>query len=220
MKIGITFSETNNHNYPKWIKGNDENIEIIVLSYEENNLEDVTKCDAIVLTGGIDMEPTEKVEYENAPEEFNVTRDLFETEVLKLSLEQKKPILGICRGFQLINTYKGGTLHLDNGKTKNEIHKKEDLDKIHPIRVEEDSLFYKIVKQKKGEVNSAHHQSIDKLGMDLKATAYSEDGVIEVIESSNPEKQFILGVQWHPERMNDLENPFSKNIRTALINTI
>ncbi|TRX36813.1 gamma-glutamyl-gamma-aminobutyrate hydrolase family protein [Flavobacterium sp. ZT3R18] len=220
MKIGVTFSETNFHNYPKWIKENDKNIEIIVLSYEENNLEAVTNCDAVVLTGGIDMKPTEEVTYENAPSEFNVSRDLFETEVLKLCLEQKKPILGICRGLQLINVYKGGTLHLDNGKTQNEIHKKEELDKMHPIRVEEDSLFYKIVNQKKGEVNSAHHQSIDKLGMDLKATAFSEDGVIEVIESSNPEKQFILGVQWHPERMNDFENPFSKNIRTALINTI
>jgi putative glutamine amidotransferase len=220
MKIGLTFSETNFHNYPKWIKENDENIEIIVLSYEENNLEAVTNCDAVVLTGGIDMKPIEKVAYENAPSAFNVPRDLFETEVLKLCLEQKKPILGICRGLQLINVYKGGTLHLDNGKTQNEIHKKEEFDKTHPIRVEEDSLFYKIVNQKKGEVNSAHHQSIDKLGMDLKATAFSEDGVIEVIESTNPEKQFILGVQWHPERMNDFENPFSKNIRTALINTI
>jgi putative glutamine amidotransferase len=220
MKIGVTFSETNFQNYPKWVKGGDKNIEIIVLTYQENNLEDVSNCDAIVFTGGIDMEPTEKIEYENAPSAFNIARDQFEIEVLKLSLEQKKPILGICRGLQLINTYKGGTLHLDNGKIQNEIHKKEEFDKIHPIQVAADSLFYTIVHQIKGEVNSAHHQSIDKLGADLKATAFSEDGVIEVIESSDPEKQFILGVQWHPERMNDLENPFSKNIRTALINTI
>jgi putative glutamine amidotransferase len=58
------------------------------------------------------------------------------------------------------------------------------------------------------------------LGRDLKAVAFSEDGIIEVIESANPEKEFILAVQWHPERMVDLESPFSKNIRKALIEKI
>jgi putative glutamine amidotransferase len=220
MKIGITLSETNYANYPLWIKGNDENIEIVELSYEKNNFQEVANCDAIVFTGGIDMEPNENIDYKNAPQEFNVARDTFETEVLKLTLEQKKPILGICRGLQLINVFKGGTLHLDNGPLKNSIHKKAAFDKTHLVQVVEDSLFYTIVNQKKGVVNSAHHQSIDKLGLDLKATAFSEDGVIEVIESTNPEEQFILAVQWHPERMSDLENPFSKNIRIALIEKI
>ncbi len=220
MKIGITFSETNYINYPRWIKGNDSTIEIIELSYETNNLHDVTNCDAVVFTGGIDMDPIEKIEYDNAPKEFNIARDLFEMAVLEKALKARKPILGICRGLQLINVYKGGTLHLDNGETKNKIHKKETEDKIHPILVEKDSLFHSIVKKDFGDVNSAHHQSIDKLGSGLKAVAHTEDGVIEVIESTNPEEQFLLAVQWHPERMGDLESPFSKNIRKALIEKI
>ncbi len=220
MKIGVTFSETNYINYPRWIKGNDSTIEIIELSYEENNLFDLKNCDAVVFTGGIDMDPIEKIEYANAPKEFNLTRDLFEMAVLEKALEAQKPILGICRGLQLINVYKGGTLHLDNGETKNKVHKKETEDKKHPIQVEKDSLFYSIVKQEFGEVNSAHHQSIDKLGSGLKAVAHTEDGVIEVIESTNLEEQFLLAVQWHPERMSDLESPFSKNIRNALIEKI
>jgi putative glutamine amidotransferase len=219
MKIGITLSESNYANYPRWIKGNDENIEIIELSPEAQNFNAIANCDALVFTGGIDMKPLHDEIYPNAPLEYNVLRDVFEMEVLRLAFEQKKPILGICRGLQLINVYNGGTLYLDNGEEKNNIHKKEDQDKIHGIQVEENSMFYTIVKQKEGEVNSAHHQSIEKIGKNLKATAYSKDGVIEVIESTKSD-QFVLGVQWHPERMKDLENPFCKNIRTALIEKI
>jgi len=220
MKIGITLTEVNYANYPKWIKGNDATIEIVELSYEKKNYQDVLHCDAVVFTGGIDMKPTGNIDYPNAPSEFNEGRDAFELEVLRMALQQKKPILGICRGLQLINVFKGGTLHLDNGSTVNEIHRKENTDKIHSISVDEDSMFHKIVNQKTGEVNSAHHQSIDILGSDLKAVAYSDDNVIEAIESTNPREQFLLAVQWHPERMGDLENPFSKNIRTALIEKI
>jgi putative glutamine amidotransferase len=220
MRIGVTFSESNYHNYPRWVKGNDENIEIIELSYEKHNLEDVAICDAVVFTGGIDMDPIKKIEYANAPKEFNLARDQFEMAVLAKALQEQKPILGICRGLQLINVFKGGTLHLDNGETKNKVHKKETEDKKHLIQVERDSLFHSIVRQDSGEVNSAHHQSIDKLGSGLKAVAHTEDGVIEVIESANPEKQFLLAVQWHPERMSDLESPFSKNIRKALLEKI
>ena len=217
MKIGITFSESNYINYPQWIKGNDSTIEIIELSYETNNLHHITNCDAVVFTGGIDMDPIEKIDYDNAPKKFNLARDQFEMAALEKALELRKPILGICRGLQLINVDFGGTLHSDNGAIKNKTHQRETEDKIHQIKVEKDSLFYTIVKQEFGEVNSAHHQSIHKLGSGLKAVAHTEDGVIEVIESTNPIEQYILAVQWHPERMSDLESPFSKNILGAII---
>ncbi|POY39620.1 peptidase C26 [Flavobacterium alvei] len=220
MKIGLTFSESNYANYPKWIKETDATIEIIELSYEVNNWQDVALCDAIIFTGGIDMDPIEKIAYANAPKEFNLARDRFEMAVLAKALDKKKPILGICRGLQLINVYWGGSLHLDNGDAKNKIHRRESEDKIHRIQVEKDSLFYSIVQQEFGNVNSAHHQSIDVLGSGLKAVAHSKDRVIEVIESTNPDEQFLLAVQWHPERMADLESPFSKNILRALLEKI
>ncbi len=220
IKIGVTYSESNYDNYPLWIKGNDSTIEIIELSYKTKNVQDVSNCDALVFTGGIDMEPIKKIEYANAPKEFNRARDLFEMDILKIALQERKPILGICRGLQLINVYLGGNLHLDNGEAKNIIHKKETEDKKHLIQVKKDSQFYSIVKLEFGEVNSAHHQSIDKLGSGLKAVAQSEDGLIEVIEAANPDEQFLIAVQWHPERMIDLESPFSKDIRSALIENI
>jgi len=220
IKIGITFSESNYENYPLWIKGNDSSIDIIELSYKTNNLQEVLQCDAIVFSGGIDMDPIEKIEYANAPKKFNFARDRFELAVLKTALQEGKPILGICRGLQLINVFLGGTLHLDNGETKNKIHRSETEDKIHSITVAKESAFYSIVQQEFGYVNSAHHQSIECIGSGLKAVARSEDGVIEAIESSNPENQFLIGVQWHPERMHNLQNPFSRNIRQALLEKI
>ncbi|WP_396169878.1 gamma-glutamyl-gamma-aminobutyrate hydrolase family protein [Flavobacterium sp.] len=220
IRIGITFSESNYVNYPLWIKGNDSSISIIELSYHTNNLQDVSLCDAIVFSGGIDMDPLGNIVYANAPKKFNLARDQFELAVLQKALEEQKPILGICRGLQLINVFLGGTLHLDNGEAINKIHRKEHEDKIHKIKVVKDSSFHSIVQQENGLVNSAHHQSIDILGPGLKAVAYSEDGVIEAIESSNPKKQFLIAVQWHPERMTDLENPFCKNIREALLEKI
>nr|WP_315145611.1 type 1 glutamine amidotransferase [uncultured Flavobacterium sp.] len=220
IKIGITFSESNFANYPLWIKGNDASIDIIELSYETKNLQEVSQCDAIVFSGGIDMDPIENIEYAHAPKKFNLARDQFEMAVLEKAMQQRKPILGICRGLQLINVFFGGTLHLDNGEAKNKIHRRETEDKIHKIQVAKHSTFHAIVMKEFGEVNSAHHQSIDILGSGLKAVAHSEDGVIEVIESANPEEQFLIAVQWHPERMRDTGSPFCKNIRKALIEKI
>ena len=220
MKIGITISETNNANYPRWIKGDDNDIEIIELSFEDNNINEVIKCDGILLTGGIDICPDEICEYPNAPESFNIKRDNFEKEILRLSLESKKPILGICRGLQLINLYLGGTLHLDLGEKSNEIHKKIIEDKTHEVFVEKNSHFYKIVREDSGITNSAHHQAVAVLGENLRPVAFTNDGTIEAIELVNPNEQFLIAVQWHPERMENQESPFSKNIREAFLNKI
>ncbi len=222
ITIGITQTETNYANYPRWIKGQDD-IEIIELSYDTHNVQDVALCDGIVLSGGIDSHPKFYLEdytldYPHAPHEFAISRDVFELAVLAQAVQQKKPILGICRGLQLINVFFKGTLHVDIGAENNLKHKKvSDLDKEHAIFVEKDSLFFNIVQQERGNVNSAHHQAIDVLGEQLRAVAYSDDHFIEAIELIDDKKPFFLAVQWHPERMIPRENPFTKNIRQAFL---
>ncbi len=217
MKIGLTLSEANYSNYPVWLKGQ-EDIDIIELSFEKYNTDDVAICDGIVFTGGVDIMP-ENPDYKNAPLYFNSIRDKFESEVLKLAIEHKKPILGICRGLQLINTFLGGDLNLDLDE-KNLIHKRDTEDKMHQVFVDKNSVLFEIVGEEMGEVNSAHHQSINQLAKGLIISATSADGEIEAVELGHLSEQFLIAVQWHPERMINQNSPFTKNIREAFLKRI
>jgi putative glutamine amidotransferase len=106
------------------------------------------------------------------------------------------------------------------GENGNEIHKKNWADKYHEIFVEKESKFYLIVKNESGIVNSAHHQAINKLGENLKAVAFTNDGIIEAIELINNESQFLIAVQWHPERMENPKSVFSMKVRKAFLESI
>lgn len=222
LKIGITATATNYAFYPKWIKRDATDIEIIELSYIKGNIQDVNQCNGIILSGGVDIHPgfhssNYSLHYPFAPTEFNVKRDEFELTVLEKALSFQIPILGICRGMQLINAYFRGTLHLDNGEL-NTTHKKDnDSDKEHSVIVEYGTLLHTITESDFGNINSAHHQSVNKIGEGLRISARAEDGMIEAIEFFEPKDTFLLALQWHPERMTDTESPFSKNIREAFL---
>lgn len=226
MKIGLTYTddEIKHQNYVNWLKGND-NIEIIKLSPEENNADAIKDCDALVLSGGIDIDPQlsgGQVHYANKPDKWHLKRDLFEKSLYEFALNNDMPVLGICRGLQLVNVLQGGSL-IDDLSELNEKHKKEGTtDKAHIIKIKENSLLNEIVKINAGEVNSAHHQSVDKLGNGLMINSQSDDGTIEGIEwKDKTGKPFMLCVQWHPERMFQFPNsPLSENIRTRFIEEI
>ena len=226
-KIGISFTTTHFQYYWNWITAQDlqNDLELIELSFEKNNTEDISKCDGFILTGGVDVHPSlyngEKI-YENRPETHQIERDRFEEKIYRYSQANKLPVLGICRGMQLINVLQGGKLiqDLDNG---NERHKKEEADKKHSIATENDTLLYKIAGSLSGHVNSAHHQAIDPdaIGKNLKINAYDsgDEKIIEGLEFSDKTgKGFMLCVQWHPERIhNKEENPFSKKIKERFL---
>ncbi len=210
-------------NYHDWFRS--EDVTIIKLSPKEKNIADVDKCMGIVLTGGEDVHPR----YYGMPEliqrkeelklDINEERDEFEMQVIDKAYKKRIPILGICRGLQLANVYFGGTLIPDVNENSRLQHTKvSEKDKIHPLQVEPNSCLSGIITQHKGEVNSAHHQAADKIGKGLKVSARSQDGTIEALEIADQNQYpFLLLVQWHPERINDQQNPFAKNVKMQFL---
>ena len=156
-------------------------------------------AEALVLSGGSDMDPHIYGQENQNSKDIDYSRDLFEMELIRLFYEGNKPILGICRGMQVVNVTFGGTLYQDIKKVNGENHMAPE--KNHLIEIEEDSLFFKLIGTNYVFTNSFHNQAVDKLGRDLRACAYSKDGTMEALEGTNGN---ILCVQWHPERMQPL----------------
>jgi putative glutamine amidotransferase len=224
MTIGLTYTGTDwkHENYVRWLRDG-EDIEVIKLAREDGEF---AECDALVLSGGVDIHPDlygGALEYrENRG--WNRARDEFEVEVLKAAWGRGLPVLGVCRGLQLINVVKGGTLVQDLGVLGDEVHQNVPEDKLHGVVLEGDGLLKGIIGKGEGIVNSAHHQAIGMLGEGLRINCRAEDGTIEGIEWVRPaERSFMLAVQWHPERMyvHGLpEAPFYRAIRDKFINEI
>ena len=161
-------------------------------------------CDALLLPGGGDVDPM--FFGEDPHRELGIVMpeiDKYEISILQLAFERKMPILGICRGVQVINIAKGGTIFQDihecSGK-KTILHQQQYHSNIgiHRIIIEEDSLLCEILGSAELRVNSMHHQAINEPGKDMVVTATAPDGIIEAIESKD---RSIIGVQWHPELM-------------------
>src|SRR3989344_1008544 len=167
--------------------------------------------DGLLLPGGGDIHPNlYKRKMHPKTGKYHMTinnlRDRTEIYLLKKCLSQKKPVIGICRGCQLINIALGGTLiqdiktHFRNLKeTHLDISNKNHIfDKRHAIRIEKKSKLFGFVNKAKQVVNSAHHQAIGEVAIKLRVSARSNGGVIEAIEHSD---RFLFGVQWHPEML-------------------
>jgi putative glutamine amidotransferase len=204
--------------YASWVQRADSQVEIVKLSWRENNAAELDRCHGVVLTGGEDVHPRfygspERVT-ELDPKEVNERRDEFELEIIGRTLQKELPLLGICRGLQIANVCFGGTLVVDLPSTGKPGHSKsQGYDRAHSVKLTAGTLLEKSTGTDHGEVNSAHHQAADRIGQGLRLSAISNDGVIEGLEWMEPDrKPFLLLVQWHPERMPDLESPFSKNL--------
>ena len=153
--------------------------------------DDPTRCGALLLPGGGDMHPRFYGQDLRGSREIDEARDETELALLRRFLDAGRPVLGICRGMQLINVALGGTLrqHIDGHSQIN------GSDRRHSVTTDDSLLraFY----GERFSVNSAHHQAVDHPGTGLKVIARAEDGVIEALRH---ETHPILAVQWHPER--------------------
>ncbi|HEY4154930.1 MAG TPA: gamma-glutamyl-gamma-aminobutyrate hydrolase family protein [Puia sp.] len=210
-------------NYRRWIEAGG-NAQAVRLSMNLNNPEAVAGCDGVVLSGGEDVQPElyGKPEYvqEYGLKEIIPERDRFEYEVIRNTLDQGKPLLGICRGLQVVNVYLGGNLVPDIPAILNsDWHgKKQGIDQVHPVKIIRDSLLNKLSGLDSGQVNSAHHQSAGQPARDLKPTAFADPGIIEAMEWAEPRnRSWLLLVQWHPERMQDPSGPLTAGLRKAFL---
>lgn len=203
-------------NYYNWLHEHDSTA--IVLDMYNLPLDSAlllfNDCSGLLLTGGTDIEPGF---YGKAGDRArcwppDLKRDSLEFALFKAARKAKKPILGICRGEQLINVALGGSLIIDIPTDFDTVVKHECEDYLtcyHTVTVESHSMLHEISGVYAGEVTSNHHQGIDILASELNAVSYAPDGLVEAVEWAYPEgNPFLLAVQWHPERM-DRGNPLS-----------
>lgn len=180
-------------------------VAIPVINNEEDYDYYINILDGIVFTGGIDISPL--CYKENPISSINIiaaARDDYELELFRRAYDRKLPILGICRGNQLINVALGGALYQDINKQLPDSlgHYPDGLaedELYHSVNIKKESKLLDIFGKDKILVNSFHHQAIKKLGSRLLVTAVSDDGIIEGIEGTD--RDFLIGVQWHPECM-------------------
>jgi putative glutamine amidotransferase len=159
-------------------------------------------CHGLVLSGGEDVDPArygERARPGLGP--VNPARDEMELAVLQAALERRIPVLGICRGMQLLNVYLGGTLYQDLPTERPDAlgHRQEAWGlHAHEARIVEGSRLATIVGSTRIRTNSFHHQAIKDLAPGLVEVARTDDGLIEAVEA--PDYPWVMGVQWHPER--------------------
>jgi len=178
----------------------------IVLGFTENRdqmrrLAD--HVDGLMLIGGTDIHASRYGQEMLPTEQMPVfERDEFEFRFLEYFLEREKPVFAICRGHQTLNVLLGGTLIQDIPTQLGSVHHLQPPGTVaiaHTVTLLENSLAHRVFRAETVEVNSFHHQCVDRLSDKLVATGWSEEGIIEVFEHvTHP---FVLSVQWHPERM-------------------
>lgn len=188
------------------------------------------QADGLLLTGGADLAP--EICGEICPpgekpcllhdKPVSPRRDKQEIKLLKWALRDKKPILGICRGMQIMNAALGGSLYhdlkTDLPSAQNHeanIHKQDFLHLSHCLQIKPGSKLAAILGTDKISTNSLHHQAIRRLGKGLAATAHTDDGVIEAIELSG--RAFVLGVQSHPEALEARIEPLWRELFKAFV---
>ena len=182
------------------------------------------QLDGLFLMGGVDVDPSTYGEQRHAAcERTDIDRDRTELVLARWAMEDDKPVLGVCRGLQLLNVARGGTLWQDlaaqrPGSIKHDYlpfggpYTREYL--AHAVRLAERTRLEDLYGARTVKVNSMHHQGIKVLGEGLVPTAHAPDGLIEAVE--DPRDRFVVAVQWHPEVLID-DDPATHRLFGAFI---
>ncbi|WP_080873656.1 gamma-glutamyl-gamma-aminobutyrate hydrolase family protein [Oceanobacillus timonensis] len=196
----------------------------VILPYYSDYQEMATlldKLDGLYLPGGYDIDPSLFQEEPNQNLGIIIPeRDRLEQEIIPHFLEKDKPILGVCRGCQILNVVTGGTMYQDLGSQYpngliQHTQKAAFHHRSHAVRIAPSSLLEKLVQAREIKVNSYHHQANRSLGENFIISAMAADGVMEAFESKV--HRFVLGVQWHPEGLVNLADDPSPAIYQGFI---
>ncbi|HTX62579.1 MAG TPA: gamma-glutamyl-gamma-aminobutyrate hydrolase family protein [Acidimicrobiales bacterium] len=167
----------------------------------------IERIDGLVLSGGADVDPA-RYGQERAPAcgHNEVERDAWELALVEVALTAGIPVFGICRGIQLLNVARGGTLLQDLPADAGDGHPRLEVPRdvmVHTVKLEPGSLAAAVYGTEL-PVNSLHHQAVDELGSGLVATGHSPDGTVEVVEMPGAP---VFAVQWHPEMLRAQPDP-------------
>ena len=176
---------------------------VLIPPSEEGVEETLAALDAVIFSGGADVDPS-RYGADPHPETDtpHTRRDAGEMALLKAALERDMPVLAICRGFQLLNVARGGDLiqHLPE-EVGHDVHKEVPGEfAVHPVEVKDGTRLADLVGER-SDVTSHHHQALGRVGEGLVETAWAADGTLEAVE--DPSRRFTVGVQWHPEAGED-----------------
>lgn len=194
---------------------------IPIVSDESIAIEQMSNVDALILSGGYDVNP---LIYGEEPRQklgaILPERDKFDIWLLEEACKMNKPVLGICRGIQIMNAAFGGSINQDLSYDENcyikHFQETSPSAGAHAVEIAEESILHSILGSKI-TVNSFHHQSLKKVAGGFKVAAKAKDGTIEAIEKVGD--NFVMGIQWHPEMMSsiypEMINIFKEVIKIA-----
>lgn len=220
LPILITTTDPAQHgNYERWLRRIDPDVPLRFLRPGMDIHSEIVSAGGLLLPGGGDPDPA----LYGKPElmhlcNVDAARDAVELVAIREAIEHELPILGICRGLQVMNVALGGTLIADLPSSGFDTHHRiTEEDRMHSITVFPDTLLQTIGAVEESVVNSAHHQGIDIVAPRLSVSASCIDATVEAMEWRRPEgKPFLLLVHWHPERL-PTEHPLAERIGHAFL---
>jgi len=183
-------------------------IPLILPPQDENADALLALVDGLLFSGGADIDPALYGDSDVHPTTYDVhpLRDRFELELINKAIEQDYPTFCICRGIQILNVARGGTLlqHVPDQFETELPHRQQDAgfkshEYSHVVTANPDSTLARAYRSTEIKVNSYHHQAVKDLAPGLAVSGHAEDGLVESVEL--PDRTFVLGVQWHPEMM-------------------